>query len=83
MSGRGIEYVSSGNILGANIMSDRGIESLESLHHDGCVAFGSWPLVRGLEAKRVESSGGLGGMKSHPRKNAVAHSCMGKSDTCN
>ena len=49
-------------------MSDRGIESLESLHHDGCVAFGAWPLVRGLQTKRVESSGGLGGMKSHPRK---------------
>jgi hypothetical protein len=48
MSGRGIEYVSSGKILGANIMSDRGIESLESLHHDGCVAFGAWPSVRGL-----------------------------------
>ncbi len=48
MSGRGIEYVSSGKILGANIMSDRGIESVESMNHDGCVAFGSWPLVRGL-----------------------------------
>jgi hypothetical protein len=48
MSGRGIESVSYGKILGANIMSDRGIVSLESLHHDGCVAFGAWPLVRGL-----------------------------------
>jgi hypothetical protein len=78
MSGRGIESASSGNILGAYIMSDRGIKSLESLHHDGCVAFGSWPLVRGLEATTVKSSGGLGDMKSHPRKNAEAHSYMGK-----
>ena len=48
MSGRGIESECYGNILGACIMSDRGIKSLASLHHDGCVAFGSWPLVRGL-----------------------------------
>ncbi len=63
-------------VLGATLMSDRGIEALESLHHDGCVAFGAWPLVRGLKAATVKSSGGLGGMKSHPWKNAIAHSYM-------
>ncbi len=38
--------------------------------------FGTWPPSKGNVV-----SGGLGGMKPHPRKNAVAHSCMGKSDT--
>jgi hypothetical protein len=33
----------------------------------------------GLACEANEMSGGLGGrMQPHPRKNAVAHSCMGK-----